>query len=247
MTNQESYKTLWVQSIHKVLGSDIDVPKTNRVICIIGTDGSVNFETLSNLAESVTGVLWRHIPWKRLPEFVKFNTEPFYYWKYLRSSSVKGWGHTYTFINVVDEFLHPKIQGLVMPHLLSVLPDTKFIITTNSPFVIRSMRREDCIVVSLPDTLIFQKDFPSLTIKEILTDFFQVNPGWLNVREGGLCTLKSLLREDKPETYRTAINQLNWLKKASRSLSNESDKILDLYSSATFHEYLIEFRRNNNS
>lgn len=147
-----------------------------------------------------------------------------------------GW----VFIDEVDMHLHPQWQMKIMPRLLELFPTINFVITTHSPFVLRSLKPENSLVVRLPDGHVFHDDFSSCTIEEILQDLFEAQSGWNEDVEKNVQNLEKKLKADKPETYKEAANLYKYLYSKSDSLRNETDQILVLFGSAEFHDYLSQ-------
>jgi len=95
-------------------------------------------------------------------------------------------------IDEIDAHLHPSLQGRILPFLVNAFPSVQFIITTHSPFVLRSLPREGSLVVRLPDGRAFQQDFSSWGTDDILSAVFEVEGGWLPDIQEKLSELRRL-------------------------------------------------------
>jgi predicted ATP-binding protein involved in virulence len=82
------------------------------------------------------------------------------------------------FIDEVDSHLHPKWQQLVLPLLCELFPRVQFIVSTHSPFVLRSLPHKRAVVIRLPDGKQFEQDFSAWSADDILRAVFDVDPEW---------------------------------------------------------------------
>jgi hypothetical protein len=81
----------------------------------------------------------------------------------------------FAFIDEVDLRLHPKWQEVVIPLFLDLFPDITFVITTHSPFVLRSLDPVKCRTIRLPDGHQFDYDFRAWPVEDILNVVFDVS------------------------------------------------------------------------
>lgn len=103
----------------------------------------------------------------------------------------EGW----VFIDEADLHLHPVQQQKVVPLLSRMLPDMTLVITTNSPFVVRSLPAGKSCVVRLPDGVMFQDDFTAQPTDEILDTVFGIKSEWNPEIEEKLERLRSLCKD----------------------------------------------------
>ncbi len=81
-----------------------------------------------------------------------------------------GW----VFIDEVDAHLHPQWQKQLLPVFSELFPTINFMITTHSPFVLQSLPKDRSIVIRLPDGKVFEEDFASWCLNEILEIVFDI-------------------------------------------------------------------------
>jgi predicted ATPase len=128
------------------------------------------------------------------------------------------------FIDEVDSHLHPNWQQLVLPLLCELFPHVQFVVSTHSPFVLRSLPQEKTVVLRLPDGKSFQHDFSAWSTDEILRVVFDVDPEWSAevTRDLKLFAEKAA---DK-EQYQTALVLYRALAQRSQSLRAACDVIV---------------------
>jgi energy-coupling factor transporter ATP-binding protein EcfA2 len=128
------------------------------------------------------------------------------------------------FVDELDAHLHPQWQELAVPLLAELFPSIQFVITTHSPFVLRSLPRDRAMVVRLPDGKKFDQDFSSWSADDILRAVFEVAPDWSNEIAGQLLELKKLAADSQ---FRVAAMELYFaLAERSQSLRAECDRII---------------------
>lgn len=93
--------------------------------------------------------------------------------KYRNPHDVEG----VVFIDEIDKNLHPKMQEEVLPWFTSAFPNIQFIITTHSPWVIRSLP-ESATVIKLPDGLDISDNYSYFNIDEITNKVFDRELGF---------------------------------------------------------------------
>lgn len=93
--------------------------------------------------------------------------------KYRNPHDVEG----IVFIDEIDKNLHPKMQEDVLPWFISAFPNIQFIITTHSPWVIRSLP-ESATVIKLPDGLDISDNYSYFNIDEITNKVFDRELGF---------------------------------------------------------------------
>jgi len=98
------------------------------------------------------------------------------------------------FIDELDAHLHPAWQQRVLPLYSSLFPTVQFVVTTHSPFVLRSVAKS--LVIRLPDGRIFDQDFASWSADDILSAVFEISPQWSAKVEGELEELRRLVGDE---------------------------------------------------
>lgn len=93
--------------------------------------------------------------------------------KYRNPHDVEG----IVFIDEIDKNLHPKMQEEVLPWFTNAFPNIQFIITTHSPWVIRSLP-ESATVLKLPDGLNITDNYSYFSIDEITNKVFDRDLGF---------------------------------------------------------------------
>jgi len=137
------------------------------------------------------------------------------------------------FIDEVDAHLHPQWQQKVMPILTRHFPSITFVITTHSPFVLRSMEREKSRVVRLPDGYDFDTDFTAWQIDDILSAVFEVPALWSLEVSANLDRLRLLLKQEYQFSQALALfRELN--ARDSGGLRAELRRLAALYASDKF-------------
>jgi hypothetical protein len=136
-----------------------------------------------------------------------------------------GW----VFIDEVDSHLHPQWQQRVIPFFSELFPTINFMVTTHSPFVLRSLPKDKALVIRLPDGEVFDEDFSSWRIDDILDVVFNVPSLWSDEIEGKLRSLQDFISE--PDHYEKAAKLYSELAKRSSSLRSACDRILSIYGS----------------
>ena len=81
-------------------------------------------------------------------------------------------------IDEVDAHLHPQWQQKVLPLYAELFPTIQFIISTHSPFVLRSLARDKSFILRLPEGHVFDEDYSAWSIDRILEDVFSVPGRW---------------------------------------------------------------------
>jgi len=139
----------------------------------------------------------------------------------------------FVFIDEVDAHLHPQWQQKVMPILTRHFPSITFVITTHSPFVLRSLEREKSRVVRLPDGYDFDTDFTAWQIDDILSAVFEVPARWSLEVSANLDRLRLLLKQEDQFSQALALfRELN--ARDSGGLRAELRRLAALYASDKF-------------
>lgn len=81
-------------------------------------------------------------------------------------------------IDGIDAHLHPQWQERVVPLLMDLFPTIQFVITTHSPFVIRSLPPKTTRIVRLPDGECFEEDFSAWDADSITEALFNISGTW---------------------------------------------------------------------
>lgn len=136
-----------------------------------------------------------------------------------------GW----VFIDEVDSHLHPQWQQKVIPFLSELFPSINFMVTTHSPFVLRSLPKDKSLVIRLPDGEVFDDDFSSWRIDDILDVVFNVPSLWSDEIEKKLRLLQDFISES--DKYEKAVELYSELAKRSSSLRSACDRIVSIYGS----------------
>lgn len=148
--------------------------------------------------------------------------------------SVPGGG--VVFIDEVDAHLHPAWQQTALPLLCDLFPDIQFVVTTHSPFVLRSLPVGKCLVVRLPDGRVFDQEFSSWSVEDILRGVFDVAARWSPTVEGELATLQRLAADD---TQREEVVRLyRELARRGEPLRAAADKVIAVAGSIELRDYL---------
>ena len=149
-------------------------------------------------------------------------------------------------IVIIDELatnLHPSLQEMAIPLLTKHFPNIQFIVTTHSPFVIRSLNKAKSIIIRLPDGSQFEDDFNYWWIEDILNSVFEVNGGSsesvMNLLELFESQIIKYPNETSKEEILNVYNQLNF---NSTKLSAKLDRLIALYGD----NELIEILKKNN-
>jgi ABC-type cobalamin/Fe3+-siderophores transport system ATPase subunit len=144
----------------------------------------------------------------------------------------------FVFIDEIDSHLHPQWQQKVMPILTAHFPNVTFVITTHSPFVLRSLSKEVSRVIRLPDGEVFNTEFSAWQIDDILGAVFEVPSPWSQGISGQLEDLEELLRAPGREV--DALKLYNELvSHQSTGLKAECRRLAGLFGSAAFTEMLL--------
>ena len=132
---------------------------------------------------------------------------------------------------------------MAIPLLTKHFPNIQFIVTTHSPFVIRSLNKAKSIIIRLPDGSQFEDDFNYWWIEDILNSVFEVNGGSsesvMNLLELFESQIIKYPNETSKEEILNVYNQLNF---NSTKLSAKLDRLIALYGD----NELIEILKKNN-
>ena len=149
-----------------------------------------------------------------------------------------GW----VFIDEVDAHLHPQWQQQVLPTFANLFPNIHFMITTHSPFVLRSLPKEESLVIRLPDGEVFDTDFSAWPIDDILAVVFNVPSHWSAEIEEQLKLLQNQLLD--PSQTEPAIELYFKLVKRSSRLRAACDRIVALYGSPAIRDRITQINLN---
>ncbi|MCI0700672.1 MAG: AAA family ATPase [Planctomycetia bacterium] len=145
----------------------------------------------------------------------------------------------FVFIDEVDAHLHPQWQQKVMPILTEAFPQITFVITTHSPFVLRSLKKETSRVIRLPDGEVFDTEFAAWQIDDILEAVFEVPAQWAPGIGKQLARLKELA-PDPARTSEAMSLYLQLLSHDSAALQAECRRIAGLFGSREFMEAIAK-------
>ncbi|ENM5784737.1 AAA family ATPase [Vibrio metoecus] len=126
------------------------------------------------------------------------------------------------FIDEMDMNYHPSFQERVLPWFLDFFPNIQFIITTHSPYLIRSLG-ENSLVVKLPTGEVLDDDFSYYDINEVALKVFGQDQGFSPKVKNKLVELKRALSESNNVDARAIYDQLIT---KSESLDRELNKIV---------------------
>jgi hypothetical protein len=143
----------------------------------------------------------------------------------------------FVFIDEVDAHLHPQWQQKVMPILTEAFPQITFVITTHSPFVLRSLNRDTSRIIRLPDGNVFFTEFAAWRIEDILEAAFEVPARWTPEIDKQLSELKRLVADPGRVSEALALYR-QLLAHDSAALQAECSGIVALYSCREFSEAL---------
>lgn len=139
-------------------------------------------------------------------------------------------------VDEIDKNYHPKLQEEIVPWFIDKFPNLQFIISTHSPYLIRSLG-ENCAVVKLPQGDIISEDFTYWDINEVSSKIFGRDIGFSPKVEDEIRLFKTLLRENKnPE----AIEKYRFLSEKSASLKQELNRISYTLGNSLFIEAINE-------
>ncbi|MCF5760052.1 AAA family ATPase [Aeromonas veronii] len=136
------------------------------------------------------------------------------------------------FIDEIDKNYHPKLQEEIVPWFTSKFPNLQFVISTHSPYLIRSLG-EDCVVVKLPQGDVISEDFTYWDVNEVSSKIFGRDIGFSRKVELEIKEFKNLLRG---EAYAQAIDKYMVLSGKSESLKQELNRISYTLGSNEFVE-----------
>ena len=126
------------------------------------------------------------------------------------------------FIDEMDMNYHPSFQERVLPWFLEFFPNIQFVITTHSPYLIRSLG-ENSLVVKLPTGEVLDDDFSYYDINEVALKVFGQDQGFSPIIKNKLVELKRALSESNNVNARSIYDQLIT---KSESLDRELNKII---------------------
>ena len=126
------------------------------------------------------------------------------------------------FIDEMDMNYHPSFQERVLPWFLDFFPNIQFIITTHSPYLIRSLG-ENSLVVKLPSGEVLDDDFSYYDINEVALKVFGQDQGFSPIVKNKLVELKRALSKSNNVDARAIYDQLIT---KSESLDRELNKIV---------------------
>ncbi|MCE7568162.1 AAA family ATPase [Aliivibrio fischeri] len=140
------------------------------------------------------------------------------------------------FIDEIDKNYHPKLQEEIVPWFTSKFPNLQFVISTHSPYLIRSLG-QDCAVVRLPEGDVLSEDFSYWDINEVSNKIFNRDLGFNpNVNEK-INQFKFFLRE---KNHSEAVNIYKFLSLKSTSLKQELNRISYTLGDDSFIEAINE-------
>ena len=143
----------------------------------------------------------------------------------------------YVIIDEADAHLHPQWQAKAMAVLTETFPRLNFIITTHSPFVLRSLDPKTSVVVRLPDGEVFDNDFGAWQLDDILDAVFHVPATWAPGVRQQLKRLEDLASDEQQAEEAERIYR-DLVGRGSNGLLFECKKIVSVYGTATLIERL---------
>jgi hypothetical protein len=145
-------------------------------------------------------------------------------------------------IDEVDAHLHPQWQQKVLPLYAELFPTIQFIVTTHSPFVLRSLPRDKAFILRLPEGHVFDEDFGAWSIEDILETVFAVPGSWSAEIKAQLQELERSISapERTAEQGEHAIEVYLQLARRSPTLRAQCDKILALHADAVLRDRIRE-------
>ncbi|ELK3677449.1 AAA family ATPase [Vibrio fluvialis] len=126
------------------------------------------------------------------------------------------------FIDEVDKNYHPKYQEEFMPWLLKTFPNIQFVITTHSPYLVRSLD-SNAVVVKLPDGEVLNHDFGYWSIEEVSNTIFDKDLGFTAKVQSELQEFEKLLRKNDSDAIKTEFLRLSG---KSESLERKLNQII---------------------
>ncbi len=144
----------------------------------------------------------------------------------------------FVFIDEIDSHLHPQWQQKVIPILTEAFPNVTFVITTHSPFVLRSLSKENSRVVRLPDGEVFNTEFNAWQIDDILAAVFEMPSPWSQGISRQLENLEALLKDPAREVEAIRLYR-ELTSHQSTGLKAECRRLAGLFGTAGFMEKLV--------
>ncbi|MFQ1893232.1 AAA family ATPase [Aeromonas jandaei] len=153
--------------------------------------------------------------------------------KYRLPSDVPG----IVFIDEIDKNFHPKMQEEFLPWLTSTFPKIQFIITTHSPYVIRSLP-ENSTVIKLPNGEDITDNYSYFDINEIISKVFEQNLGFSPSVQEKINEIISLVNEQQESNNDLIKEKYDFLTSKSASLHEHLRRIILTQGSANLIEVL---------
>jgi predicted ATP-binding protein involved in virulence len=139
------------------------------------------------------------------------------------------------FIDEIDAHLHPQWQQRVVPLLADLFPDVTFVFTTHSPFVLRSLKKSNSVVLRFPDGELFSTDFDAWQTDDILDVVFDTKSPWSAGISARLRNLENACRD--PDSIDEAVSIYRELTSYdSAGLNAECRRITALHAAPMFLE-----------
>lgn len=138
------------------------------------------------------------------------------------------------FIDEMDKNFHPKLQETILPWFTESFPNIQFVISTHSPYLIRSLD-DKSFVIKLPEGELINEDFTYWDINEVSAKVFGRDLGFTENVQKELSALKKAFRENNQHGANTIYRKL---KGKSESLDQELTRIVFTLGSSDFIETL---------
>ncbi|MEZ8617766.1 AAA family ATPase [Vibrio splendidus] len=138
------------------------------------------------------------------------------------------------FIDEMDMNFHPSFQEKVLPWFLDYFPNIQFVITTHSPYLIRSLGKSS-LVVKLPSGEILDDDFSYYDINEVALKIFGQDQGFSPKVQERIGFLKEAL--SKNDNSRALFVRSSLIGK-SDSLTREIERICYMMGDSEFIEVI---------
>jgi len=133
----------------------------------------------------------------------------------------------FVFIDEPELHLHPLWQQRVVPLLVTLFPECSFVISTHSPFLMRSLDGRDSAILRLPDGRRFSRDFRAWSIDDILLSVFDISSPWGREIMAQLLQLEEASAD--PDRFDEAVALYGSLSRRDDHLGARCRKIVSLF------------------
>lgn len=150
------------------------------------------------------------------------------------------------FIDEVDKNYHPSLQERFLPWITNKFKNIQFIVSTHSPYVVRSLPK-DSIVVKLPDGELVEEDFSYMSISEVSSRIFCKDLGFTEKVNKMIDKYESLLTLTDSSSEDEAFRMYLDLTSKSSALRDKIKGMTYLYGSPEYISRLNDYQDNNES